>query len=65
MFSSSKACREDEEGELFEAFCETHIEPLRQGRRLRFRCTLSGKVFDSQQEVHAVTFRALLSMIFN
>eukprot|EP00931_Biecheleriopsis_adriatica_P073905 TRINITY_DN48105_c0_g1_i1.p1 TRINITY_DN48105_c0_g1~~TRINITY_DN48105_c0_g1_i1.p1 ORF type:complete len:353 (+),score=96.42 TRINITY_DN48105_c0_g1_i1:60-1118(+) len=44
---------EDERAMLFEAFCEEHITPERQGGRLRFRCGVCNGLFNSQ--VEAVT----------
>lgn len=44
---------EEEEGELaevFEAFCDSHLHPVRQGQRLRFRCDLCSRVLDTQDE---------------
>lgn len=39
----------DDEAEVFEAFCEQHIHPVREGRTLKFRCGLCEKLLNSEQ----------------
>jgi len=40
----------DDEAEVFEAFCEQHIHPVREGGKLRFRCGLCEKLSDSEEQ---------------
>lgn len=43
--------QEEELGEMLEAFCEMNTTPVRQGRRLQFRCDLCNKLLESQEAV--------------
>merc|ERR1712066_336181 len=39
---------EDDFAAIVEAVCEANIEPIRQGRKLQFRCTICGTTLASQ-----------------
>jgi len=61
---------ECEEAEVFEAFCEMHIKPQRQGNRLRFGCEICGSFHDSEEkasmhmaEEHAAEIEAVAEQI--
>lgn len=58
---------EEEYRELLEAFCDMHVAPVRQGRRLQFRCQLCREMLESQEaaikhmeEAHEEEMQALL-----
>lgn len=44
---------EDETAEIFEAFCESHLHPIREGRKLNFLCDLCEVTFETQDEAFA------------
>lgn len=57
---------EGEEAEMFEAFCEAHVQPSRQGRRLLFKCDICDGSFESEHqasvhmaEKHGDMFKAI------
>lgn len=61
---------DDEEAEVFEAFCEMHIRPERQASRLKFRCTLCSTLHGTQEEaashmaeVHAAEIKAVAEQV--
>lgn len=52
---AAEASREegDEEADFFEAFCESHLQPVREGRRMQFRCDICEAVLKSELEASA------------